>query len=42
MVLNFSKDGTLITDITKVVVPVNEKTVQAYNLIVEQIKTKEG
>lgn len=42
MVLNFSKEGKLITDITKVVVPVNEKTKRAYELIVEQFKTKEG
>lgn len=42
MVFNFSKDGKLITDITKIVVPVNEKTVRAYDLLVEQIKTKEG
>lgn len=38
MVINYSKEGKKITDMTKVVVPVNEKTIRAYELIVKQMR----
>ena len=33
MVINYSKEGKKIADMTKIVVPVNERTVRAYELI---------
>ena len=38
MVVNYSKEGKKITDMTKVVVPVNKKTIIAYDLIVKQMR----
>lgn len=35
MVLNISQTGDIITDITKIVVPINDKTIRAYDLIAE-------
>lgn len=38
MVLNISQTGEEITDITKITVPINDKTIIAYDLIAERWK----
>lgn len=41
MVINYSKEGKKITDMTKIVVPVNERTIRAYDLISRLSNKKE-
>jgi hypothetical protein len=35
MVLNISKEGDILTDITNMLVPINDKTIRAYELIAD-------
>lgn len=42
MVINYSKEGKKITDMTKIVIPVNEKTVRAYELLTKGLTRKKG
>lgn len=40
MVRNISKSGELIKDISKVTVPINDKTLRAYELIAKEVKNE--
>lgn len=40
MVVNILKDGTVVQDMSKITVPVNETTIRAYELIAKGGATK--